>query len=158
MLGFNDIVEAKSDYLANYEKGWEDGRRIDVTVVNLEDFEKWIDSSHGKTKPFSEYVSVSDKQTVTNGHGLETESKQQSSPSTDSQGNPINADGTLRMEKIESVDELTNEDFSQPTRNVELPALPKNVDDAIGANGKPVVIKKNIFERNAERHPDMSVE
>ena len=58
MLGFNDMDEAKSDYLANYEKGWENGRRIDVSATNLEDFEKWIDSSHRKTKPFSEYSSV----------------------------------------------------------------------------------------------------
>ena len=58
MLGFNDADEAKSDYLANYEKGWEYGRRIDITGVNLEDFEKWIESSKRKTKPFGEYASV----------------------------------------------------------------------------------------------------
>ena len=58
MLGFNDVDEAKSDYLANYEKGWENGRRIDVTPVSLEDFEKWIESSKRKTKPFSEYKNV----------------------------------------------------------------------------------------------------
>ena len=58
MLGFNDADEAKSDYLANYENGWENGRRIDVTSVNLEDFEKWIASSKRKTKPFGEYSSV----------------------------------------------------------------------------------------------------
>ena len=58
MLGFNDADEAKSDYLANYEQGWENGRRIDITGVNLEDFEKWIESSKRKTKPFGEYSSV----------------------------------------------------------------------------------------------------
>ncbi len=58
MLGFNDADEAKSDYLANYENGWENGRRIDVTAVNLDDFEKWIASSKRKTKPFGEYSSV----------------------------------------------------------------------------------------------------
>ena len=58
MLGFNDVDEAKSDYLANYEKGWENGRRIDVTPVSLEDFEKWIGSSHRKTKAFAEYAGV----------------------------------------------------------------------------------------------------
>ena len=58
MLGFNNAEEAKRDYLANYEKGWENGRRIDVSAVNLADFEKWIASSHRKTKPFSEYSSV----------------------------------------------------------------------------------------------------
>ena len=58
MLGFNDADEAKNDYLANYENGWENGRRIDVTAVNLEDFEKWIASSKRKTKPFGDYSSV----------------------------------------------------------------------------------------------------
>ena len=58
MLGFNDADEAKSDYLANYEKGWENGRRIDVSATNLEDFEKWIASSKRKTKPFAEYAGV----------------------------------------------------------------------------------------------------
>ena len=58
MLGFNDADEAKGDYLANYERGWENGRRIDVSAVNLEDFEKWIESSKRKTKPFSEYKNV----------------------------------------------------------------------------------------------------
>lgn len=65
MLGFNDADDAKSDYLANYEKGWENGRRIDVSAVNLEDFEKWIASSKRKTKAFSEYSLVK-KDTVGN--------------------------------------------------------------------------------------------
>lgn len=71
---------------------------------------------------------------------------------TDSQGNLLNEDGILKIEKISSIDEITDEDFSKPTRSVELPALPKNVDEAIGANGKPVIIKKNIFEKNWENH------
>ena len=32
------------------------------------------------------------------------------------------------------------------------------MDQAIGANGKPVIIKKNIFERNAERHADLTAD
>ena len=63
MLGFNDADEAKSDYLANYESGWENGRRIDVSAVNLEDLEKWIESSKRKTKPFSEYKNVKSEST-----------------------------------------------------------------------------------------------
>ena len=70
----------------------------------------------------------------------------------DNQGNPLNQDGTLKLDKINSVDELTDEDFTSAFRNVELPAIPKNVDAAIGANGKPVVIKKNIFEKNWNAH------
>lgn len=70
----------------------------------------------------------------------------------DNQGNPLNQDGTLKLDKIKSVDELTDEDFTSAFRNIELPAIPKNVDAAIGANGKPVVIKKNIFEKNWNAH------
>lgn len=70
----------------------------------------------------------------------------------DNQGNPLNQDGTLKLDKIKSVDELTDEDFTSAFRNVELPAIPKNVDAAIGANGKSVVIKKNIFEKNWNAH------
>lgn len=70
----------------------------------------------------------------------------------DNQGNPLNQDGTFKLDKIKSVDELTDEDFTSAFRNVEFPAIPKNVDAAIGANGKPVVIKKNIFEKNWNAH------
>ena len=81
MLGFNDMDEAKGDYLANYEKGWEDGRRIVVSATNLEDFEKWIDSSHRKTKPFAEYAGVK-KETVAN-----TPAKEEAAAPTDNANN-----------------------------------------------------------------------
>lgn len=81
MLGFNDMDEAKSDYLANYEKGWEDGRRIVVSTTNLEYFEKWIDSSHRKTKPFAEYAGVK-KETVAN-----TPAKEEAAVPTDNANN-----------------------------------------------------------------------
>ena len=168
MLGFNDMDEAKSDYLANYEKGWENGRRIDVSATNLEDFEKWIDSSHRKTKPFSEYSSVN--------KGREKAEKKQKKQSVfdkakeiadkeekkrkaeaekqkvDKQGNPIDAEGRLITEKVEDISDLSDDDFNNPTRSVELPKIPKNVDDALGANGRPVIIKKNIFEKNGKSH------
>jgi hypothetical protein len=70
----------------------------------------------------------------------------------DNQGNPLNADGTLKLDKIKSVADLTDKDFTNATRNVLLPAVPKNVDSAIGANGKPVIIKKNIFQKNWNAH------
>ena len=58
MLGFNDEDDARSAYFANYSDDWADNRKIVMTSTNLEDFEKWINSSHRKTKPFAEYKSV----------------------------------------------------------------------------------------------------
>ena len=62
MLGFNDEADAQDAYLSNYEKGWENKRKLVMTSVNLPDFEKWINSSHRKTKPFAEYQSVNGEQ------------------------------------------------------------------------------------------------
>ena len=56
MLGFNSMEEARSAYLSNYEKGWENGRRIVVAKIKTDGFQKWVDSSHRKTKPFAHYV------------------------------------------------------------------------------------------------------
>ena len=77
---------------------------------------------------------------------------------TDWQGNPIDKNGSLLTEKISSIEELTDDDFLSPSRSVELPALPKIVDEAIGAHKKPVIIKKNIFIRNKNRHSDLTPE
>lgn len=65
MLGFNDKDEAMTAYLANYDKTWADthpGLRISET--NIEDFNKWVQSSHRKTKPFADYTTVRKEATV----------------------------------------------------------------------------------------------
>jgi hypothetical protein len=56
MCGFDSEKEARDAYLSNYEKGWTGLGAI--TRVSRDDFKKWVDSSHRKTKPFAEYASV----------------------------------------------------------------------------------------------------
>ena len=289
MYGFPDIESARKAYLSNYEDGWQGLGAI--TPVSKEEFKKWIDSSHRKTKPFAEYSSVKplgdtglgeqpNKPTVKAGEDYvsaaeriakehevkrtaahlaeetqeeatafdkrvpemddvellaymqedgngdvnkahhmtvydeydyrHTDEQLQSYDDTlvrlnesgttleqaeemlvniqkdvtrlatderamllgqeealqeyiaglqknlyDRQGNPVDADGKLLLEEISSVDELKGEDFSNPTRNVQLPKILENVDKAIGAGGKPVIIKKNIFEKNKANHPEL---
>lgn len=131
MYGYDSMDDAKKAYLANYSKGWQGLGNI--TGASKDEFDKWLDTSKRKLKPFADYAKVK--------FSLK-----------DNQGNPLNQDGTLKLDKIKSVDELTDEDFTSAFRNVELPAIPKNVDAAIGANGKPIVIKKNIFEKNWNAH------
>lgn len=55
MYGFNSMEEAKDAYLSNYSEGWKIGN---VTEVSKEEFKKWVNSSHRKTKPFAEYSSI----------------------------------------------------------------------------------------------------
>ncbi len=58
MLGFNEADDAEAAYFANYDRNWAKKHKTILTGVNLEEFKKWIESSHRKTKTFSEYKSV----------------------------------------------------------------------------------------------------
>lgn len=58
MLGFNEADEAQSAFTSNYDKEWAEKRKLVCTPVTIEEFEKWINSSHRKTKPFAEYKTV----------------------------------------------------------------------------------------------------
>lgn len=53
MYGFPNEEEARKAYFSNYSKGWKGLGTI--TEISREDFKKWIDSSHRKTKPFADY-------------------------------------------------------------------------------------------------------
>lgn len=60
MLGFNDKDEAMTAYLANYDKTWADTHPgLRISEANIEDFNKWVQASHRKTKPFADYTTVS---------------------------------------------------------------------------------------------------
>ena len=187
MLGFNDRDEAYSAYLSNYEKGWEDGRRLDCTEVNLEDFEKWIESSKRKTKAFAEYKRVRTTCPVCGkAHIPDYKSNDVTCPQCgtdlsvfrqidqltddeaaelsdkfkgeDKQGNPIDHMGRLIVEDVMTIDEVSDGDFTNPTRTVGLPELPGKVSDAIGAEGRKPIIKKNIFVKNRDSHKDLTPE
>lgn len=67
MLGFNEADEAQSAFTSNYDKEWAEKRKLVCTPVTIEEFEKWINSSHRKTKPFAEYKTVK-KATATPGN------------------------------------------------------------------------------------------
>ena len=56
MYGFESADEASKAYLANYSPGWKGLGAI--TEVTKDEFKKWVDSSHRKTKPFADYKSV----------------------------------------------------------------------------------------------------
>ena len=108
MLGFNDKDEAMSAYLANYDATWAEthpGLRISET--NIEDFNKWIESSHRKTKPFAEYKGVKKETTgdsgeVRTGDGYRLEKK----PYTNKQ------DKTLDTYLVTFDREMSKEDMS----------------------------------------------
>lgn len=74
----------------------------------------------------------------------------------DSQGNPTNENGELVLETVNSINDIADEDFENPTRNIELPPISQNVANAIGTQGRPIVIKRSTFIKNADNHPEFS--
>ena len=64
MYGYPSEEAATEAYLANYSKGWKGLGKI--TSVPKATFDKWLESSDRKTKPFAEYAMVQKEQAKTN--------------------------------------------------------------------------------------------
>lgn len=64
MYGYPSEVAVTEAYLANYSKGWKGLGK--VTAVPKATFDKWLESSDRKTKPFADYAMVQKEQTKTN--------------------------------------------------------------------------------------------
>lgn len=64
MYGYPSEEAATEAYLANYSKGWKGLGK--VTSVPKATFDKWLESSDRKTKPFAEYAMVQKEQAKTN--------------------------------------------------------------------------------------------
>ena len=73
----------------------------------------------------------------------------------DIQGNPVDEYGQLIVEKVSSIEDVTDNDFKNPARNILLPKLPINIDAIIGARHRTVVIKRSIFMKNLRDHKDV---
>lgn len=66
MYGYDSMDNAEKAYLANYSKGWKGLGNI--TGVSKDEFDKWLDTSNRKLKPFADYAKVkfSQAQSVNN--------------------------------------------------------------------------------------------
>lgn len=56
MYGYDSMDDAKKAYLANYSDGWQGLGNI--TGVSKDEFDKWLDTSKRKLKPFADYTKV----------------------------------------------------------------------------------------------------
>lgn len=56
MYGYDSMDDAKKAYLANYSDGWKGLGNI--TGVSKDEFDKWLDTSKRKLKPFADYAKV----------------------------------------------------------------------------------------------------
>lgn len=59
---------------------------------------------------------------------------------------------------LKSVSEMTDADFTNPTRSIVLPSLPDSTLKIIGSEKKPVLIKQNILEKNRGHHKELTPE
>lgn len=56
MYGYDSMDDAEKAYLANYSKGWQGLGNI--TGASKTEFDKWLDMSNRKLKPFADYAKV----------------------------------------------------------------------------------------------------
>ena len=56
MYGYDSMSDAEKAYLANYSKGWQGLGNI--TGASKAEFDKWLDTSNRKIKPFADYAKV----------------------------------------------------------------------------------------------------
>lgn len=56
MYGYDSMDDAEKAYLANYSKGWKGLGNI--TGATKDEFDKWLDTSNRKIKPFADYAKV----------------------------------------------------------------------------------------------------
>ena len=56
MYGYDSMDDAKKAYLDNYSKGWKGLGNI--TGASKDEFDKWLDTSNRKLKPFADYAKV----------------------------------------------------------------------------------------------------
>lgn len=56
MYGYDSMDDAKKAYLANYSEGWQG--RGNITGASKDEFDKWLDTSNRKLKPFADYAKV----------------------------------------------------------------------------------------------------
>lgn len=56
MYGYDSMDDAKKAYLANYSEGWQGLGNI--TGASKDEFDKWLDTSNRKLKPFADYAKV----------------------------------------------------------------------------------------------------
>lgn len=130
MYGFKSALAAKRAYLANYSPGWKGLGTI--TKVSKEEFKKWINSSHRKTKPFAEYKSV-------NEDGAQNE------------GNRTNE--ANESDRPLSLADMREAETSQPTNVVEQTAKVEQEQttksDGYGANNK--LVSRDRYEELKKR-------
>ncbi len=109
MYGFDTIEEAEQAYMSNYSIGWKGLGAI--TGTSKEEFKKWLDSSHRKTKPFAEYKSVKKSE----GQATNAQNVNESAPTSDGMYSIEPAQYTnkrgkvLDMHLVKFADSLTKE-------------------------------------------------
>ena len=107
MYGYPSEEAATEAYLANYSKGWKGLGK--VTSVSKATFDKWLESSDRKTKPFADYAMVQKEQAKFNRDVKEVEPSEM----TEAQKVAYDAVSTMLKKAGIPVKVVSNEDMEK---------------------------------------------
>ncbi len=157
---YNEAAQEQAimDETSNGERGAKnESSSTDAASASVSTSKSSISGEQSGSASHPNDVSVG-KGTEKNPSGQENPIINDGNGGTDINGNIRNSDGSVYTEPVKTINDITDNDFNEPTRSVELPPVPKNVSTALGANGKPIIIKKNIFEKNLTHHAELEPE
>lgn len=109
MYGYPSEEAATEAYLANYSKGWKGLGK--VTSVPKATFDKWLESSDRKTKPFADYAMVQKEQRAAYNSGNLQENSEKTSENLPSFGkrNDIQKDNPILREARKKISDTLDE-------------------------------------------------
>ena len=111
MYGYPNFAAAKKAYLRNYEPGWWDKHVMSMTGVRKDVFDKWLEDSDRKTKPFADYSRTRKADTVSNNIEqlmADVEERKMAKPATSDGKNAAEVQAGYKAGELEamSIDEL----------------------------------------------------
>ena len=140
MYGYPDEAAATKAYLSNYSKGWKGLGK--VTSVPKATFDKWLESSDRKTKPFADYAMVQKEQARFDRNVKEVEPSEM----TEAQKVAYDAVSTMLKKAGIPVKVVSNEDMEKVAE-----AQGKGVVNGY-TDGKEIVLNQEHLNPNTPIH------
>lgn len=140
MYGYPDEAAATKAYLSNYSKGWKGLGK--VTSVPKVTFDKWLESSDRKTKPFADYAMVQKEQAKFDRDVKEVEPSEM----TEAQKVAYDAVSTMLKKAGIPVKVVSNEDMEKVAE-----AQGKGVVNGY-TDGKEIVLNQEHLNPNTPIH------
>ena len=142
MYGYPTFAAAKRAYERNYEPGWWDKHVMQMTGMRKENFDKWLNDSDHKRKPFADYSRTRNSETVSsNADQLLADVEERKNVTPQPKGiAPVFKTEDLKGKTVEELKQLRKKE----NQDRSMAKLILGTTDAIAGTEKELTLKHNI--------------